>query len=126
MAAKPASRAVTIYTPGSTAGVQVDLLGALPRHLLTRLGEQLREERPEVLHALMADSPLATLVTLADGSTGVIYDLRPKAGRSRVIAARFAPEGRVFATAAFARALEASGLADVRSSQVRVWAAATS
>jgi carotenoid 1,2-hydratase len=33
--------------------------------------------------------------TLADGSTAVIYDVRPKAGADRVIAERFFPDGRV-------------------------------
>jgi carotenoid 1,2-hydratase len=33
--------------------------------------------------------------TLADGSTAVIYDVRPKAGPDRVIAERFFPDGRV-------------------------------
>lgn len=32
--------------------------------------------------------------TLADGSTAVVYDIRQKNGRERVIAERFAPDGR--------------------------------
>lgn len=32
--------------------------------------------------------------TLADGSTAVIYDLQPRSGEGRVIAERFAPDGR--------------------------------
>ena len=45
---------------------------------------------------------------LADGSTAVVYDVRPRSGEERVLARRFHPDGRVEALAAPARRALAS------------------